>query len=269
MIAAAATATDFGLPITPEQRKALFAIGKARGWSIDDLRDLTPAGSISALTRLQAARLLESLNAGTAYAGTPRRSRTPRRAKGVFAIATPAQRNKIEALRIDLGWTPDGVAGFLHDRRHTDGRRMTRIDSTTDAAAVIELLKAVLVKSRQARDRRDSEADGAARATEHRQGQAQDRHESEPDIGAMVSEHGQDEASRQERREGSSAALGATEGAFRQVVNAKFCRCSLLCRRLIMPGSRKPDNTAHCAGAAARTRCSAAARRSRLRTRTI
>jgi len=213
MSAAAATATDFGLPITPEQRKALFAIGKARGCSIDDLRDLTPAGSISALTRLQAARLLERLNAGTRYAGSPRRSRTPRHAKGVFAIATPAQRNKIEALRIDLGWTPDGLAGFLHDRRHTDGRRMTRIDSTTDAAAVIELLKAVLVKSRQAQDRHESEADRAAGASEHRQGQAQDRRESERDTAAMVSEHAPDQVSRQDRREEPSAALGATEGA--------------------------------------------------------
>lgn len=234
--AAATTPVDFGLPITPEQRKALFAIGKARGRSIDDLRDLTPAGSISALTRLQTARLLESLNAGTPYRGSPRRSRTPRHPKGVFAIATPAQRNKIEALRIDLGWTPDGLAGFLHDRRHTDGRRMTRIDGTTDAAAVIELLKAVLVKSRQAQDRRDSEADRAAGASEHRQGQAQDEHreveadgavevserqqdqvqgrrESERDAAAIASEHRPDQPSRQDRREGPTAALGATEGA--------------------------------------------------------
>ena len=154
----------------------------------------------------------------------------------VFAIATPAQRNKIEALRIDLGWKPDGLAGFLHDRRHADGRRMTRIESTTDAAAVIELLKVVVAKSRQAQDRREAKADGVPGVSEHGQGQAQDEHrESEADRAAgpserrqdqaedrreseraaavIVTEHRQDEASRQGRREGPSAALGATDGA--------------------------------------------------------
>lgn len=159
--------TDFGLPITPEQRRALFAAGKARGLDIDDLRALTPAGSISLLTRLQASRLIDRLNAGSESAYPKRRSRAPRRPKGIHAIATPSQRNKIEALRIDLGWTPEHLGKWLSERHHAHGRPMAtlregaytlNIDSTADASAVIELLKAVLAKTERARERKDAQA---------------------------------------------------------------------------------------------------------------
>jgi hypothetical protein len=62
---------DFGLPITPEQRRAIFAAGKVRRLDLDGLRDLTPMGSISALTRLQAAQLIDRLNAGSENAYPP------------------------------------------------------------------------------------------------------------------------------------------------------------------------------------------------------
>lgn len=158
--------TDFGLPITPEQRRALFAAGKARGLDIDDLRAMTPAGSISLLTRLQASRLIDRLNAGSESSYPKRRSRAPRRPKGIHAIATPSQRNKIEALRIDLGWTPGNLGKWLSGRHHVHGRPMAtlregaytlNIDSTADASAVIELLKAVLAKTERARERKDAQ----------------------------------------------------------------------------------------------------------------
>ena len=161
MIAAAAQLTDFGLPITAEQRRAIFAAGKSRGLDIDDLRQLTPAGSISALTRLQATELLQRLNAHGEHPYPKRHSRAPRRPKGVYAIPTGSQLNKIEALRIELGWTPEGLQGWLAERHHVDGRLMTKIDSTTDAAAVIELLKAVLVKTDRARTRGTDARPGA------------------------------------------------------------------------------------------------------------
>jgi len=163
---------DLGLPISALQRRAIFAAGKAHGLDIDDLRAMTPAGSISLLTRLQAGGLIDLLNAGSENVYPKRRSRAPRRPKGIHAFATPSQRNKIESLRIELGWTPQGLGGFLADRRHDHGRPMAtlhdgtytlNIDSTADASAVIELLKAVLAKTERARERKDAQtADGSA-----------------------------------------------------------------------------------------------------------
>jgi hypothetical protein len=126
--------------ITPGQRTALFAIAKTRGFSIDDLRDATPLGSISALSRCEASALLDRLNVGTAYAHPRPSVRGPRRPKGVYAIRTPAQLRKIESLRIELGWTAAGLADFLAAKTFMDGRPMSRIDSTSDGAAVIQLL---------------------------------------------------------------------------------------------------------------------------------
>ncbi len=37
---------------------------------------------------------------------------------------------------------------WLSERHHGDGRPMTRVDSSADSVAVIELLKAVLARSR-------------------------------------------------------------------------------------------------------------------------
>jgi len=163
---------DLGLPLSADQRRAIFAAGKAHGLDIDDLRAMTPAGSISLLTRLQASRLIDRLNAGSENAYPKRRSRTPRRPKGIHAFATPSQLNKIKVLRIDLGWTPERLGEWLSKRHHDHGRPMAtvgggayhlNIDSTADASAVIELLKAVLAKTERARQRRDSRTlDGSA-----------------------------------------------------------------------------------------------------------
>ncbi len=141
-----------GEPMTPAQRRAWFAAGKSRGMDIDGLRSLTPRGSISALSRAEAARILTSLNRGTDHEHPRRSPRRPHRPAGVYAFASDAQRRKIEALRIDLGWTPEKFQEWLSERHHGDGRPMTRIDSTTDAQAVIELLKVVLSRTATRRD---------------------------------------------------------------------------------------------------------------------
>jgi len=116
-------------PLSPGQRRALFAVGKRRGLSIDGLRELTPAGSISALTRAQAAGLLDRLNVGTDYEHPRPAQRQPRRPRGVYAIATDAQRRKIEALRIDLGWEQrDGRRNRIESvRRRRLGRGSIRV----------------------------------------------------------------------------------------------------------------------------------------------
>lgn len=136
-----------GEPMTSAQRRALFAAGRRRGLDIDGLRLLTPHGSISALSRAEAARLLTSLNRGTAHEHPRRSPRRPRRPAGVYAFASDAQHRKIDALRIDLDWTPERLQEWLSGRRHGDGRPMTSIDSSADGVAVIELLKVVLSRT--------------------------------------------------------------------------------------------------------------------------
>lgn len=49
------------LPLTADQRRMLFGIGKSKGLDIDDLRAMTPTGSISALSRTEAGRLIDRL----------------------------------------------------------------------------------------------------------------------------------------------------------------------------------------------------------------
>lgn len=134
-------------PMTAGQRRALFATARRLGLDIDQLRDATPGGSISMLTRAQAAELLNRLNGRPAApVATARR---PRRAKRVYAMATPAQHRKIEAVRIDLGWTAEQLRDFLAGRHHADGRPMTSIDSTRDGRDVIQLLLYVLSRTRK------------------------------------------------------------------------------------------------------------------------
>ena len=68
---------------------------------------------------------------------------------------------KIKALRIELGWTQDQFLNWLAGRRFKDGRAMTMIQSSHDAGAVIELLKAVLVKHQAARTRPEGQRNAA------------------------------------------------------------------------------------------------------------
>jgi len=143
--------------MTDGQRRALFAASRAHGMDRNALRAMTPVGSISALTFAQASDLLTRLNAGTPHAHPRKTPRGPRRPAGVYAIATAAQRRKIEALRIELGWTAAGLESWLSERSHVDGRPMTRVDSTRDASAVIELLKAVVSRTVHSREVGESE----------------------------------------------------------------------------------------------------------------
>lgn len=148
-----------GESITAGQRRAIFAAGKARGLDLDALRELTPSNSISAMSRSQAGALLERLN-GTdnhcdARIGRHDRHRRPRRPKGVIGMVSTAQRAKIDSLRIDMGWTVEGLAGFLAERHFSHGGPMSRMLTSVDGIEVIELLKQVLQKQRAA-DRKQS-----------------------------------------------------------------------------------------------------------------
>lgn len=158
--AARIPATFEGERITPGQRRKLFVLADERGMSIDDVRDMTPAGSISALSRAEAAALLDRLSGGADFQEHRRaRPRGPRRPKGVSAMATDAQRSKIESLRIDLEWTPEGLVGFLSERHYSHGGPMANagqlaILTTADGIEVIELLKSVVGRQATAAARR-------------------------------------------------------------------------------------------------------------------
>jgi hypothetical protein len=132
--------------ISPEQRSAIFAAARRLCMEINDVRAMTPAGSVSQLTYAQASDILDSLNRGSGYQHPRTYKRPARRPKGVYRMVTPDQLSKIESLRIELGWEPDRLQAWLAKRRHNDGRPMTRVDSSADGVAVIELLKGVQIR---------------------------------------------------------------------------------------------------------------------------
>ncbi len=142
--------------ITAAQRCKIFAIAKQRGKSTDDIRAMTPAGSISMLTCVQAAVLIDALEQGKSpdYDKVPRvpASKRKRRPKGVFAIARDEQRKKIYALANEIGFDGDDLDEWLSKRHFADKRPMDCVlnpaaaVSSNDMNAVIELLKHVLRK---------------------------------------------------------------------------------------------------------------------------
>lgn len=155
-----------GESMSPGQRRALFAAARSRGMDRDDLRAMTPCGSISLLTRDQASALLNRLNRDRA-GESPRRYQRPSRLEpGVYRFVTEAQVRKVDALRIDLGWAPERLKEFLSDRHYADGRPMATaercpaMDTSSDGIQVIELLKSVSDKADRAARRRGKGAAG-------------------------------------------------------------------------------------------------------------
>lgn len=151
-------------PIAAGQRRALFAAAERLGWSLDDLRAVTPGGSISKLTVRQASELLDRLNAGTPAAERHATRRSPRRPKNVLAMPTPAQRVKLDALREALGWTAERLNEWLSERHYSHGGPMSQMATSRDAREVIELLKDVVRRSKKAGDRRGREGAGSGEA---------------------------------------------------------------------------------------------------------
>lgn len=147
-------------PLSKAQRKALFAAARGKGLSTDDLRAMTPNGSISALSRREAFDLLNRLNAGTEH-DRPAPSRRPRRAKGMYAFVTDAQRDLIAAIRLEIGWSDERFRDWLGKRHYRDdpNRPMTDMQSSADAERVIELLKGVRDRMARAKAKREEESD--------------------------------------------------------------------------------------------------------------
>lgn len=144
--------------LTDQQRRHIFAAGRERGMSTDDLRRMTPAGSISMLTRDQAASLIDALKRGKSpdYERRPRMPRgksRSRKPEGVIRMISEAQRARIEALRIDIDCTKEELQDWLRVRHFPDGRPLTEMCSGDDAVYVIELLKHVLNRTIKGRQR--------------------------------------------------------------------------------------------------------------------
>jgi hypothetical protein len=141
--------------MTGGQRRALFAAARRRGFDRDDLRAMTPAGSVSALTIAQAGELLDRLNAGTEHDRTRGRHRPARLPSGVVRFVTASQRAKIESIRLELGWTPQRLDEFLSGRTYDRGGAMNVIRTSRDGMNVIQLLRGVQANMRRSAARRD------------------------------------------------------------------------------------------------------------------
>ena len=87
--------------MTAEQRRHLFALARGRGMDLAAVRDLTPAGSVSALTREQADELIDKLTNGYPH-------RRPRRGRR----ASPQQVRFITELIQSVGVGPHWLERF-------------------------------------------------------------------------------------------------------------------------------------------------------------
>jgi hypothetical protein len=136
---------------TIDQIKALFAAAHARGLSDDDLRAMTPTGSVKALKFMEASALLNRLNGRKdGYVPNRARKKAARRPTDVFAPLSDEQRDLIDRkLRIALGWTPQQMKAHLETKHYVSDptRDMSSILSSTDGVAVAEHLKKVLLRT--------------------------------------------------------------------------------------------------------------------------
>jgi hypothetical protein len=145
--------------MTPAQRRAIFQAARARDMTVEDVRMLTPRNTVSDLTVREAGQLLDRLNQGTTYARerAPAReaARAPAREKGVFAPIQPAQKILIESIATEVGWSMPQLWAFLEKRHFANdpSRNMKQATSSSDAVAIIELLKRVREKHFTARAR--------------------------------------------------------------------------------------------------------------------
>lgn len=149
--------------ITPEQLKKLWTAARGAGFDRDAVHGMLPKGKLSTrdLTLIEAAQLIDAIENQKSpdYATKPDfHGRSKRRPKGVYAIASDAQRNTIEGFRVELGWSEEAFTDWLSKRHFADGRDYTKYQSSGDAVAVIELLKGVLERTRAAAKRKEQHA---------------------------------------------------------------------------------------------------------------
>lgn len=131
-------------PLLPQQRvtaaqlRALHAAARRRGLTHEDLRAAGGVGSLTELTRANAARILENLNADRPEP-TRRRPHAPR---GVVRPASPKQRGFIWKLLADLPWSAERTRTWLRDT-HGVSDVNTHPFSTATASALITQLQQI------------------------------------------------------------------------------------------------------------------------------
>ncbi len=125
---------------TPAQRRAIVLAGRQRGMDLDQLRGMTPAGSLRALSFDQAAAILDRLHDGRP--APERKRRPPRRSRpGILKMVTLRQRETIASLQVRIGWGDERLDEFLW---RTFGLRMQTLASRRDASRIITILGRVL-----------------------------------------------------------------------------------------------------------------------------
>lgn len=125
--------------ISKAQTSRIWACAHELGLNAQMLYHLVPRGSISALSRQEAAELiecLEKLKSGASHAFRTERTDKPR-------AATLEQRNFIYFLFGRLGWIeqPERMRGFLQKYAHVAS--VEEIPDSKRASAIIEALKAM------------------------------------------------------------------------------------------------------------------------------
>lgn len=142
-------------PCTTEQMKKLFACARERGLSVDEVRAMTPNGSVKAMTWGQCSAVINRILGQREDARPPRRGRrgsalSKRRPPDVFAPLTDDQRDTIDRrYRIAMGWTPPAMLAYLKNKTYPSdpSRTMDSIISSADGVAVTEHLKKVLFRT--------------------------------------------------------------------------------------------------------------------------
>jgi len=112
--------------------------------SVDDLRAMTPAGSLRALSFEAASALLDSLNQNRPEgaerpAGERRSGRRGR--PGIYKMVTPRQIEAVGQYRAALGWTEARLDEFL---RRTIGMPLAKVAVRRDASRAIFVLQRCL-----------------------------------------------------------------------------------------------------------------------------
>jgi len=137
---------------TTAQRRALVFAGRRLRMDVDALRNLTPRGSLRALSFTEASALLDRLNEGRE---TPKQTSRPKRKAtqqttggngqkskpGVFKMMTPQQRHMIVTLRTRLDWSPAHLDNFL---KRSFGLTVATLGRRHDASRVIIAMNKVL-----------------------------------------------------------------------------------------------------------------------------
>jgi hypothetical protein len=140
-----ATATKPLKPITPGQIKALHAIGKRRGLTHEQLRDLGGVESLKLLSVVAASDLLDRLQCDDHKVNWQPGPLDRARTRGTIRLATERQRNHVVALLVELDWGDGKARGWLW-KRHGIRDLAAGVFSTAAARQVVLELEGALRK---------------------------------------------------------------------------------------------------------------------------